>query len=173
MRVIHKVKDLSGHKQENPLKTGLMLFLIALIYVVALPFLIPKIFKGISLRFKFHKVAVTRGKFIIFVYSNSPNWKSYIEANILPQIQDHAILLNWSDRGQWKKTEWAVQAFHHWGGQENFNPLAIVFCNLVDVRIIRFYSAFHDFKHGKVIPLQKAEAQLLDLVMAKTHLKAG
>jgi len=172
MRGINKMKAQLDRKKENPIKTGLMLFLIAVIYIVAFPFLLPEILKGISLRLKFHKVAVTQGKFIVFVYSNSPSWKAYIEENILPQIQDHAILLNWSERSQWDKTEWAVQAFHHWGGPENFNPLAIVFCNLVNVRVIRFYSAFQDFKHGKVTALQKAEAHLLDLIEAKTHQKA-
>jgi len=160
-------------QKENPIKNGLMLFLIAVIYVVAFPFLFPGILKGISLRFKFLRVALTQGKFIVFVYSNSPIWKSYIEENFLPQIQDHAILLNWSERGQWDKHEWAVKAFHHWGGRENFNPLAIVFCNLVDVRVIRLYSAFHDFKHGNVVALQKAEAQLFDLMKTKTLRKSA
>jgi hypothetical protein len=163
------VKVQSERKQENPIKTVFFLALIVLIYIVALPFLIPKIIKGIFLRLKFHQVAVTQDKFIIFVYSNSPNWKLYIEENILPHIQNHAIILNWSDRNQWHKTDWTVQSFHHWGGQVNFNPLAIVFCNLGDVRVIRFYRAFRDLKHGKVISLQKAEAQLLDSIKAKTH----
>lgn len=167
------MKDQSERKQENPVKTGLMLALAVFISIIAIPFWIPKILTGISLGFKFHKEAVTQGKFIIFVYSNSPNWKSYIEENILPQIQDHAIVLNWSDRGRWDKTDLAVQSFHHWGGQENYNPLAIVFCNVLDVRVIRFYRAFHDFKHGNVIALQKTQAQLLDLLKAKTHQTAA
>jgi len=159
-------------QKENPIKNGLMLFLIAVIYVVAFPFLFPGILKGISLRFKFLKVALTQGKFIVFVYSNSPNWKSYIEEKINPQIQDHAILLNWSERGQWDKHDWAVKAFHHWGGRKNFNPLAIVFCNIFDVRVIRFYIAFHGYKHGNVVALQKAEAQLYDLIKARTLRKS-
>jgi hypothetical protein len=163
----------SEHKKENRIKTGLMLSLIAFISIIAFPFWIPIVLRGIFLRFKFLKAVLTQGKYIIFVYSNSPNWKSYIEENILPQIQDHAILLNWSDRRQWDKTEWAVQAFHHWGGRDNFNPLAIVFCNFVDVRVIRFYSAFHDFKHGKVNALQKVEAHLLELIKTKTRQKAA
>jgi hypothetical protein len=164
MRAFSEVKDQSERKQENPIKTGVMLFPIALVLIVAAPFWLLIFLRGIYLRVRFHNVAVTQDKFIIFVYSNSPKWKSYIEENILPQIQDHTIVLNWSERDQWKKADWTVQSFHHWGGQENFNPLAIVFCNLFDVRIIRFYKAFRDLKHGKVISLQKAEAQLFDLL---------
>jgi hypothetical protein len=157
----------SGRKIVDSIKTGLLLILIVpLLFIVTLPFQIPTILRGISLRFKFRKEVVNQGKFIIFVYSDSPNWKCYIEENIFPQIQDHAIILNWSNRSQWDKTSWVVQSFQHWGGQENFNPLAIVFCNLANVRVIRFYNAFHDFKRGKVIPLQKAETQLFELVTA-------
>ena len=165
------MKDQSESKKENPIKTGLKLILIAIIYIVALPFLIPKTIRGISLRFKFRRAAFTQDRFVIFVYSDSPNWKSYIEENILPQIQDHAIVLNWSNRSHWDKTSWVVQAFQHWGGQENFNPLAIVFCNLVDVRVIRFYNAFHDLKRGKGIPLQKAEAKLFELMKLAKKVK--
>jgi len=156
---------------ENPIKTGLLLILIAVIYIVAFPFLLPRILRGICLRLKFRNAAIKQDKFIIFVYSDSPNWKYYIEENILPQIQDHTILLNWSNRNQWDKTSWVVKAFQHWGGKENFNPLAIVFCNLFKVRVIRFYNAFYDLKRGKVIPLQKAETQLLDLMKASKKTK--
>lgn len=166
------MNDKSEHTNENPLKTGLMLSLIALIYIIAIPFLIPGFLRGIYLRFKFHKVAVTEGKFIIFIYSNSPHWKPYIEEHILPKIQDQSILLNWSDRSRWDRTSWNVQAFHHWGGDHDFNPLAIVYCNFFNVKVIRFYDAFLDLKHGNDIPLQKMEAQLLDLVISLKNAKS-
>lgn len=140
-----------------------MLSLIALIYVALFPLLLLHIVRDISLRLKFRKVAVSQGKFILFVYSDSPNWKSYIERNILPQIQDHAVILNWSKRSQWDNTSWPVQIFEHWGGRKDFNPLAVVFCSLTQVRVIRFYPAFRDFKHGKETLLRQAESQLLAL----------
>ena len=115
-----------------------------------------------------HRAATPHQKFILFVYSDSPNWKSYIERNILPQIQDHAVILNWSERNQWDKTSWPVQVFEHWGGQKNFNPLAVVFCGLTQVRVIRFYRAFLDFKHGKEALLRQAESQLLELTRLET-----
>jgi hypothetical protein len=87
---------------------------------------------------------------------------------MLPQIQDHAVILNWSERNQWDKTSWPVQTFEHWSGQKDFNPLAVVFCGLTRVRVIRFYPAFLDFKHGKEGSLHKAESQLLELAKAKT-----
>ncbi len=94
-----KVTEQSGRKIVDSIKTGLLLILIVpILFIVTLPFQIPTILRGISLRFKFRKEVVNQGKFIIFVYSDSPNWKSYIEENIFSQIQDHAIKLNWSNR---------------------------------------------------------------------------
>ncbi len=163
------MKYRAEQNQENPIKTGAMVFLIVILYVVAFPFLIPGILRSFSLRVKFHEAAVTQKKFIIFVYSNSPIWKSYLEENIIPKIQDHAIILNWSNRNHWDQNDWTVRSFHHWGGREDFNPLAIIFCHFLNVRVIRFYRAFHDFKHGKVISLHEAEAQLLDLSKANIY----
>ena len=154
-------------QKENPLKTALKLLLIALIYLIALPFLVPGYIKGVALRFKFRNVALHQGKFVIFVYSDSPNWKAYIEQNILPHIQEHAIILNWSERSQWDKSSWIVQAFRHWGGRRDFNPIAIVFYGLVNVRVIRFYKAFRALKRGKHSILKKVEAELVQLVNAK------
>jgi len=166
------VKDRSEHTKENPIKTGLMLFLIALIYIIAIPFLIPGFLKGIYLRFKFRNAAITQGKYVIFVYSNSPHWKPYIEEHILPKIQDHTILLNWSDRSKWDRTSWIVQGFHRWGGHYEFNPLAIVYSRFIDIRVFRFYNAFIDLKHGNEIPLQKVESQFLDLVISLKNTKS-
>ena len=169
----------SEHKKENLIKavlrfvgTVLVIVLIIPVFIVIFPFMIPHIVTDISFRFKFREVAVSQGKFILFVYSDSPIWKSYIEHNILPQIQNHAVILNWSERSKWDKTSWAVRAFQHWGGLKNFNPLGIVFCNLAKVRVIRFYGAFHDYKHGKIVSLQKVESQFFELIKAKVKTQA-
>ncbi len=161
-------EELARHK-EGPLKTALMLLLIALIYLVALPFLIPSFIKGVFLRFKFRNMARRQAKFIIFVYSDSPNWRSYIEQNILPHIQEHAVILNWSERSRWEMSSWIVQAFHHWGGRRDFNPMAIVFYSLVDVRVFRFFKAFHELKRGRPGILEKVESELVQLVKAKVR----
>jgi hypothetical protein len=162
------VNNQSENKKAHLIENILMLSMIALIYVALFPFLLPHIIKDIALRFKFRKAAISQGKFILFVYSDSPHWKSYIERNILPQIQDHAVILNWSERNQWDTTSWPVRVFKHWGGRKDFNPLAVVFCSLTQVRVIRFYPAFLDFKHGKEALLRQAESQLLDLANLET-----
>jgi len=154
---------------ENPFKTALNLLLVVLIYLIALPFLITSYVKGIFLRFKFQHMARRQGKFVLFVYSDSPNWKLYIEQNILPHIQEHAIILNWSERSQWNRLSWTVQAFHHWGGSRDFNPIGIVFCSFDDVRVFRFFKAFHGLKRGKPDILEKVETEFVQLVNAKAR----
>ena len=155
--------------KERPFKTAFNLLLVVLIYLVALPFLIFSFIKGVFLGFKFRNMAHRQGKFIIFVYSDSPHWKSYIEQNILPQVQEHAIILNWSERSQWDRSSWIVQAFHHWGGQREFNPIAIVYFSLADVRVFRFFKAFHELKRGKSGTLDKVESELVQLVNAESE----
>jgi hypothetical protein len=40
----------------------------------------------------------------IFVYSDSPNWKEYIDRVILPRLPENSVVLNWSYRGQRQTT---------------------------------------------------------------------
>jgi hypothetical protein len=144
---------------------------LVLLVIAALPFLplvlLAYLIIDLSLRFRFLISAAFQRKFVLFVYSDSPIWKSHLETEILPRIQEHALVLNWSVRKDWPKLAWTVQAFHHWGGQKEFNPLAIVFIHFFKVKVIRFYRPFLDFKHGKMQPLQRIEAQLFEWIKAK------
>ena len=160
--------DIAEQKKANLIETVVMLLLIALMCIVFFPVTLAYLVTEIYLRFQFQRVYTSQGKFVLFVYSDSPNWKSYIESQVLPSIKDHAIVLNWSERSRWKgKKSWPVRAFRHWGGRKEFNPLAIVFCGLTRVRTIRFYQAFRDFRHGKEGPLREAESQLSGLVKVR------
>jgi hypothetical protein len=47
-----------------------------------------------------------------------------------------------------------------WAGDHEFNPLAIVIPADGSVRVIRFWQAFRDYKHGKHRTLRAAEAEL-------------
>jgi hypothetical protein len=102
-----------------------------------------------------------RGKFILFVYSNSPNWKDYVESNILPRIESHAVTLNWSEQKTWKDEHaFEAKVFRRWAGCSEFNPVAIIFPPAGKVKVIRFWQAFRDYKHGKEQQLRRAEAEL-------------
>lgn len=101
------------------------------------------------------------GRFVLFVYSDSPNWKDYIEANILPRIERNAVILNWSKRGEWSKINpFEATLFNHWAGRTEFNPMALIFSPSGKVKDVRFWSAFKEFKHGKHKSLREAENNL-------------
>jgi hypothetical protein len=98
------------------------------------------------------------GRFVLFIYSDSPNWKDYIETNILPRLEPHVVTLNWSQRREWqRRNPFEARLFRHWACETEFNPMALVFVPTGAVRDIRFWQAFRDLKHGKDRPLRQAE----------------
>ena len=101
------------------------------------------------------------------VYSDSPNWKEYIETQMLPPIRERVVTLNWSNRSQWKgKPPLEAQLFEHYGGEREYNPMAIIVPRFGRVRSIRFWQAFRDSKHGKHETLNALQESLFDAVRA-------
>lgn len=91
-----------------------------------------------------------RDKDILFVHSDSPVWRDYIEQHILPVIRERAVILNWSQRStpQWGPSL-AIAVFQHFGGAREFNPMGVVFLPFRRAKVFRFHAAFRDYKHGK------------------------
>lgn len=106
----------------------------------------------------------THGKYALIVYSNSPVWKDYFESQVLPALENRAVVLNWSERQQWRGRSLAVLAFRYFGGDREFNPLAIVFRPGRFRRVFRFWRPFLDFKHGKPERVERMKDKLLGLV---------
>lgn len=113
------------------------------------------------LKYQFWRRHGRFGRFVLFVYSDSPNWKDYVEANILPRIAKHAVTLNWSRRREWARSSpFEAKIFRRWAGAEEFNPLAIIITPDGRVRAVRFRQAFRDFTHGRGQALREAEDSL-------------
>jgi hypothetical protein len=108
-----------------------------------------------------------RGRFVLFVYSNSPVWQEYVEENILPRLGDRAVVLNWSQRSRWKRTL-AVLAFRYFGSYREYNPMAVVFRPFRFARRFQFYKPFREFKHGKADAVSKMERELFESLDAIT-----
>jgi hypothetical protein len=140
---------------------ALVVLLLPLLLVCLLAVPIWWIVWGAVLRFWFWRVHASRGRPILFVYSESPNWQTYIESRILPRINGRAVVLNWSQRRLWTSAcPWEARFFRHFAGTRDFNPLALVFCARGRIKAIRFHKAFLDFEHGKESRLCDAEADL-------------
>ena len=104
------------------------------------------------------------GRRVLFIYSNSPVWKTHIETEILPRLPPTAAVLNWSERSRWTSLSLAVLMFRFYGGSRQYNPLAIVIRPWRGPKLFRFWEAFRDFKHGKHDSLRSVEAALFRAV---------
>ena len=64
---------------------------------------------------------------VLFVYSDSPNWKDYIEQVILSRLPENSVVLNWSQRRQWPRLGISIWLFRAFAGSLEFNPIGLVF----------------------------------------------
>ncbi len=143
----------------------LLPLLLPLLIIVGLLILLWHLVLSLVLRVWFWRAHAIRDRPLMFVYSESPNWQTYIEANILPRISSRAVVLNWSQRRLWSaQSPWEERYFYHFAGDHPFNPLALVFRPNGRIRVIRFHKAFIDYKHGKAAALRAAEAELFSLM---------
>ena len=101
-----------------------------------------------------------KGKDILFVSSDSPIWHEYMTIQVLPRVQERAIVLNWSERNKWSSLSFRVHVFRCFGGSREFNPLIVWFRPFQRARIYRFWSAFKDWKRGYQDPIQRMTQEL-------------
>ena len=143
-------------------ESGARKFLRTLLLILFSPFLIAAVFVYFAWGAMLYLTIWLRRKdpFVIFVYSNSPIWKDYIENEILPSIKDHAMILNWSERRNWKSSL-PVLAIQYFSGYRNFNPMGMVFRPFRWVKIYRFFKAFQEFKHGNIKSVEELKREML------------
>lgn len=101
-----------------------------------------------------------RGKDVLLVYSESPIWHDYMVDDVLPLVQERAMVLNWTERNQWGEWSLSVFAFRFFGGNYAFNPMVVLFRPLCRARTFRFWPAFKEWKHGDREPVEKLRREL-------------
>jgi hypothetical protein len=147
----------------NPLRVlAVFVGLIALLAALAASIYVWGLCSGWWALRRFRAAWRAKGKDLLLVYSNSPHWQQYVEQVWLPRWGHRAVVLNWSERAKWKRPfPPEVTLFRAFGGREEFNPLAIVVPSKGGhPKIVRFWLAFRDYKHGKDRLLREAEAEL-------------
>ena len=160
---------MSGKRVKDVAILAVLLPLTAVALVVYLPYLavngVFNFYRGQWLRMRFRKKWGSEGKTILFVYSESPNWKDYIEREIIPKLSPYAVSLNYSRRAEWKhKKPLEAKIWKQWSGAREFNPMAIVIPDRGKVKTVRFHQAFRDYKHGKDHLLRQKEVELFSLI---------
>lgn len=103
---------------------------------------------------------LTRGKDILFVYSDSPVWRDYMLTEMLPLVESRAVVLNWSERNRWKRWSLRVLAFRFFGGRKAFNPLIVVFRPFRLAQKFRFWPAFREWKQGNKQAVEKLKVEI-------------
>lgn len=142
--------------------TSPLLLLILASLVVWLPFYLAYLF---LVRLLVEIFWGLRGRRVLLVYSRSPVWREYVETKWLPELGDHAVVLDWSDRATWTLTRpLAAWVFGAWQPSRDFNPMVILIPRFARIRRIGFYYAFRDSKHGDDTALERAECELFSFV---------
>jgi hypothetical protein len=76
-----------------------------------------------------------KGKDVLLVHSDSPIWHDYMTTQVVPLVQNRAVILNWSERHEWSKWSFPVHVFRSFAGRKEFNPMVAVFRQNVSVLV--------------------------------------
>jgi hypothetical protein len=107
---------------------------------------------------------IPKGKDVLFVYSDSPIWREYMTSHVLPLVRERAVVLNWSERSKWSPWSLRVSVFRAFGGSREFNPMVVKFQFFRKVKILRYWSAFQDWKRGYTEPVESLNNQLSSML---------
>ena len=148
------------------------------LFVVLLPIIIPLFFIFIigvmlyqaSLYLLIWLLWLPRGKNVLFVSSDSPNWKEYMSGQVLPLVASRAVILNWSERKNWPRRSLATHFFRTHAGDREFNPMVVAFRPMRRAAFFRFYGPLKDWKHGNSEPVEWLRQELADYVGTEPEL---
>jgi len=105
-----------------------------------------------------------KGKDVLYVSSESPIWKEYMETEVFPLVAERAIVLSWSARSKWPKWSFAVRVFRTFGRGRDFNPMVVLFRPFRRARIFRFLPAFQEQKHGNSANVEQLRRDLIQVL---------
>jgi len=140
----------------------------AVLIAVTLPLWLPLVVLVVVLRALYGLVLymavwftwLPRGKDVLFVYSDSPTWRDYMLGEVLPAVRDRAMVLNWSERKQWRRSL-AVLMFRFLARDRAFNPMVVFFRPLHFAQQFRFWEPFQEYKRGMPGAVEQMKQELL------------
>ena len=155
----------------EPESTGRKMARFAFIALL-LPIILPLLIVGLFLHFLNNIVIylfvwvwwLPKGKDVLYVSSESPIWKEYMETEVFPLVAERAIVLSWSARSKWPKWSFAVRVFRTFGRGRDFNPMVVLFRPFRRARIFRFLPAFQEQKHGNSASVEQLRRDLIQVL---------
>jgi len=121
MEEMKVIRERRGRKLGSLLAFPLFLILLPILLVVVPVYLLARRAEGRFIPSRFRRTWGRQSKVAVFVCSDSPTWKEYIETLVLPRIADRVVTLNWSQRAQWTaRRSIEAQVFRHWSGDHAF-----------------------------------------------------
>jgi hypothetical protein len=134
--------------------------LLALPAAVALATVIARELRGFFLLAECRSVFEPRGVRFVVVYSESPAWEDHIRRTWLTRFGRSAVMLNWTERAQWRRSL-EVRLFNHFvRSSRNFNPAVLVLRGFERPLVFRFFYAFQQAENGRPDYLTKLEEEL-------------
>ena len=106
---------------------------------------------------------IPTGRFGVFVYSHGREWRSYVEAEIVPRLRDRLVIVDRSADPRWRgQAGLAGDVYAHWSFGRG--PLAVVFVPWWRPRRFAFRPALRAYAAGDPAPVEALTARLLRLL---------
>jgi hypothetical protein len=154
-------------RKNRPLTNIVGLATVFLIFPLGVAFIAAWVVAMIALHLALCVAWLPRGRRVLFVTSDSPKWKPYLDEHVVPRLPKNTAVLNWSERARWSPFSLGVWLFQMWSGPREYNPIAIVVRPLGSPKVYRFFGAFEEQRRGRPEALQEVERGLLGAVSGR------
>jgi hypothetical protein len=156
-------------RKNHPVTIVVGLATVFLLFPLGVVFMAAWLVATIALHLALLVAWLPRGRRVLFVYSDSPSWKPYLDEHVVPRLPRNAVILNWSERARWSPFGLGVWLFRMWSGARDFNPIAMVVTPWRGPKLFRFWSAFDERERGNPEPLRDVQAAFLAAIGSATR----
>jgi hypothetical protein len=153
--------DAPAPRKNRPFTNVIGLAAAFVLFPLGVVFIVGWLLATIALHLALVVAWLPRGRRVLFVTSDNPRWKPYLDEHVLPRLPPKSVVLNWSERARWSPFQLGPWLFRMWSGPRDFNPMAIVVRPWPSPKTFRFWSAFEELARGKPEPLRDVQTALL------------